>query len=162
MHANAALLSKLFTALAENDHATMASCYHPKARFRDIAFDLDGVEEIHDMWRMICSSDIEVEFKIVDADDSAGRVRLVENYTFGASKDPPKDGVPVHNEIESRFGFEDGQIRQHDDYCDEKAWARQALADHRPIVGFLAGRIRLLRSRKAKAKLAAFVEAHPE
>lgn len=160
MHANAALLHKLFTALQKLDHATMASCYHPRARFRDIAFDLHGREPIHDMWRMICSGDIKVKFEVVEADDLGGRAKLIDTYTFGASKDPPKPGRPVRNAIESRFQFEDGLILRQDDDCDAKGWARQALGDG--IVGLLAGRIRLLRSRKAKAKLAAFVEAHPE
>lgn len=159
MHANAALLNKLFTALRERDHATMASCYHPDARFRDIAFDLDGRTQIHSMWRMICSGDIKAEFEVLDADDHAGRVRLAETYHFGASKDPPKPGRPVHNAIESRFLFKDGKIQQQDDDCDAKEWARQAVGG---IAGFLAGRIRLLRSRKAKAKLAKFAETHPE
>lgn len=155
MHANAALLDKLFTALDRHDHETMASCYHPDAAFRDIAFDRRGRGEIHDMWRMICHNDIRVKFEIVDADDIAGRVRLIDVYTFGASKNPPDPGHRVVNAIESRFRFEGGLIRRHDDRCDAKDWARQALGEG--IAGFLAGRIRLLRSRKAREKLDAFL-----
>lgn len=160
MHENAALLHKLFSALGDHDHEAMASCYHPDAHFRDIAFDLQGRERIRDMWRMICSGDIAVEFKVVEADEHSGRVRLIDTYTFGASKDPPRPGRPVRNVIESRFEFEEGLIRRQDDDCDPKEWATQALGEG--FAGFLAGHIRLLRSRKAKAKLAAFVEAHPE
>jgi hypothetical protein len=160
MHANATLLNKLFTALGAHDHATMASCYHPDAHFRDIAFDLQGRKPIHSMWHMICSGDIRVEFEIVQADDRVGRVSLIDAYTFGASRNPLKPGRPIRNAIESRFLFEDGMIRRQDDDCDPKQWARSALGDG--IAGFLAGRLRFLRSRKAKAKLAAFVETHPE
>ena len=53
MHANAALLNRLFAALQERDPVAMASCYDREARFRDIAFDLEG-RGIADMWRMIC------------------------------------------------------------------------------------------------------------
>jgi hypothetical protein len=160
MHANRALLNKLFTALGKHDHATMASCYHPDAHFRDIAFDLHGRERIHDMWRMICSGDIEVKFKVVEADARAGLVKLIDTYTFGASKNPPRKGRRVVNAVESRFRFEGGEILRQDDDCDAKEWARMALGEG--IAGFLAGRIRLLRSRKAKAKVAAFLKAHPE
>jgi hypothetical protein len=160
VHANRILLSRLFTALGEHDHATMASCYHVDAHFRDIAFDLEGRMQIHSMWHMICSGDIEVDFEIVEADKLGGHARLVDTYTFGASQKPPKPGRRVRNAIESRFQFEDGLILRHDDDCDPKAWARSALG--RGIAGFLAGRIRFLRSRKARALLAAFVDSHPE
>ena len=65
MHANAALLHRLFTALDHNDHPTMASCYHSAARFRDIAFDLRGRKQIHSMWHMICAGDIRATFEVV-------------------------------------------------------------------------------------------------
>lgn len=163
MHANAALLHRLFDALGARDHAAMADCYRPRARFRDIAFDLDGREAIHDMWRMICTggSGIAVErFEVLDADETSGRARVVETYRFGASTGTPgKPGRPVRNDILSSFRFEEGRILRQDDECDARAWARQALGNG-PI-GVLAGRIRLLRSRKAKAKLAAFLEANP-
>ncbi len=138
----------------------MASCYHPDAGFRDIAFDRRGRGEIHGMWRMICNSDIRVKFEIVDADDGAGRVKLIDVYTFGVSKKPPDPGRRVVNAIESRFRFEDGLIRRHDDHCDAKDWARQALGEG--LSGFLAGRIRPLRSRAAKAKLDAFLASDSE
>jgi len=158
MHANAALLTRLFTALAAHDPDAMASCYHREARFRDIAFDRRGRDEIHDMWRMICAGDIAVKFEIVDADDHSGLVRLVDDYTIGGAKDPPEDRRPVRNEIESRFQFRGDRIWRQDDDCDAKQWARQALGGG-PI-GFLAGRIRLVRSVLARAKLAAFLAAN--
>jgi hypothetical protein len=156
MHANAALLNKLFTALGKHDHATMASCYHRHARFRDIAFNLRKRKRIHDMWRMICNGDLEVEVLAVEADDHAGRARLVDRYTFGAPKHPR----PVVNAIESRFVFEDGLILRQDDDCDAKEWARQALGEG--IGGFLAGRSRLMRSLVANAKLTKFVRTNPK
>jgi uncharacterized protein len=161
MHANGVLLNRLFTALGEHNHLEMASCYHPKARFRDIAFDLRGVEDIYDMWRMICTGDGDIKVKVeaVEADDSAGLVKLVDNYTISRSKLSRKRH-PVHNVIESRFRFKDGLILRQDDRCDAREWARQALG-HGPF-GFLAGRIRLLRSFVATAKLAKFVRTNPE
>jgi ketosteroid isomerase-like protein len=161
MHANAALLDKLFTALVRRDPEAMAACYRADARFRDIAFDLESSKEIADMWRMICGDEVDMkvlEREIVEADDRSGRVRIVESYAFGASKDPPRKGVRITNAIVSRFEFEDGRIRGQVDSCDEKLWAGQALG--RGIKGFLAGRFRPLRSAVANRKLAKFVRTH--
>jgi len=162
MHPNAALLEKLFAALSEHDPLKMASCYHPKAHFRDIAFDLRGVDDIYDMWRMICREETKIKVKpeLLEADDRAGRARLVEDYIFGAPKDDSTDenekGVPVINRIESRFTFEDGLIKSQIDDCDPKAWADQAMKHH-PIKAFLAGRIRFVRSNGARKKLRDFL-----
>ena len=154
MHSNADLLHRLFTALDRHDHRAMASCYHPAATFRDIAFDLRGSRQIHGMWHMICKGDIRATFKVVHANDQEGRVRLVDRYTFGATRKPLKSGRPVRNVIDSRLRFRDGLIIEHRDTCDARAWAKSALGG--PI-GFFAGRIRFLRSHAAKKKLDGFV-----
>ncbi len=164
MHPNAALLSKLFAALGEHRPLAMASCYHPKAHFRDIAFDLRGVDDIYDMWRMICRPEVDLRIVdgslVVEADDRAGCAKLVEKYKFGASKGDSthenEKGVCVTNRIESRFTFEDGLIKSQIDDCDPKAWAEQAMKHH-PIKAFLAGRIRLVRSNGARKKLREFL-----
>jgi len=159
MHANADLLQRLYTALDRHEHNTMADCYHPEARFRDIAFDLQGIKKIHSMWHMISETDIRAKFEVVDATDRTGRVKLVDTYTFGAKKDPPRKGRPVRNVIESQFVFEGGRIKDHHDFCDPKEWARQAMGG--PL-GYLAGRIHFLRWLAATLKLRAFVKKHPE
>ena len=41
-HANAELLNKFYTAFANLDAETMASCYHENAEFDDPAFSLRG------------------------------------------------------------------------------------------------------------------------
>jgi hypothetical protein len=167
MHANAALLDKLFTALRKRDHQTMASCYHPdpdpKGGFHDIAFDLAGREEIHAMWRMICRKDVAIRVEaqgIGEVDDETGRATLVETYAYHREGLRPRK-VPVRNVIESRFRFRDGLIWRQDDDCDPRSWARQALG--RGPIGFLAGRIRLMRRIAARRKLSKFTadEARP-
>ena len=161
MHANHALLDKLFTALGAHDAETMASCYDPEATFHDIAFHLEKRENIRDMWRMICrkETDLKVRFDILGADERAGRARLVETYRIGASKDRPKSGRPVTNRIESRFEFRDGLITSQTDECDPKAWAKQAMKG--PVTAFLAGRIRPFRSFGAGRKLKKFLAENP-
>jgi ketosteroid isomerase-like protein len=157
MHPNAVLLETLFNGLNRHDHEAMAACYHADAVFRDIAFDLRGKREIHGMWQMICDgrSNIRATFEVVHADDHNGEARVVDDYTFFASDDsPPSSGRPVHNVIDSRFRFRDGRIIEHRDSCDARAWSRMAIGG---VAGFLAGRLRFLRSRKARRKLDAFL-----
>lgn len=151
MHANAALLTRLFTALDAHDHSAMAACYDRSARFRDIAFDLEG-EAIGEMWRMICGGDIRVEILEVEADERAGRARIVDRYSFGLRK------RPVENHIESRFRFRDGRIVRHEDDCDPRSWADQALGA--PLAP-LAGRSRRVRATLARIKLASWRLLHP-
>jgi len=153
MHPNATLLTNLFTALGRHDAAAMAACYREDASFTDIAFHLSGSPRIHAMWQMICETDIRAKFEIVDADDRAGRVKLVDDYTFSDTM------RPVHNVIDSRFVFREGRIAEHIDSCDERLWAEQALGG---VKGFLAGRFRFLRAQKASEKLDAFIERSPE
>lgn len=154
MHPNGVLLQRLFTALDRHDYLAMGPCYQPTAAFHDIAFDLKGRQRILAMWHMICEgSDIRVTFDVVHANDQDGRVTLVDEYTFRDT------GRKVRNVIDSRFHFSDEHIVEHRDFCDARAWASMAIGG---ASGFLAGRIRLLRSLKANKKLGTFVRAHPE
>ena len=155
MHANGVLLQRLFTALDDHDHATMAGCYHPAATLRDIAFDLSGRPEIHGMWHMICeNTDIRATFEVLHADDLKGRVALVDHYTF---TDTPRK---VRNVIDARFRFENGLIVQHQDHCDARAWAGMAFSGG--VRAFLAGNFRIVRSLAARHKLSEFHHAHPQ
>ena len=154
MHAHHEIVSRLFTALDRHDDQAMAGCYHESARFRDIAFELETRRDIHCMWRMICkTSDLRATFRVIHADDAGARVSVVDHYTFRQT------GRKVRNEIESRFTFRDGLILSQDDHCDPVAWGSMALGG---IKGFLAGRVRWLRSRAASKVLDEFRRAHPE
>ena len=152
-HPNADLLTRLFTSLARHDHEAMAACYHPDSTFTDIAFDLRGRRQIHAMWHMISEGDLRSTFIVRNADDRAGVAAVTDDYTFRAT------GKPVHNVIESHFRFRDGLIEEQRDFCDEKKWAEQALGG---LPGFLAGRLRFVRSMKARQTLNKFIAAHPE
>jgi hypothetical protein len=147
MHPNAKLIERLYRALDRHDSETMAACYHPKARFRDIAFALDRQTDIADMWRMICTTDISAKFEIVSADEQSGAAKLVDEYTFSDTH------RRVRNVIESRFTFQGGLIYTHEDTCDPKAWAAAALGG---VTGFLAGRSRFMRAFAAWMKLRRF------
>lgn len=150
MHSNAQLIERLFTSLSHRDPQSMADCYHPDARFRDIAFDLRGKEQIHTMWRMICAGDIHATPKLVHVDDDTALVQLLDVYTFRAGPGAP--GKKVLNAIISRFEFEDGLIAEQQDFCDPMLWADQAIGGWG---GLLAGRCRWVRARAARKKLLA-------
>ena len=152
-HANVVLLERFFRSLNDHDHEAMANCYHSDATFRDIAFDLNGRIQIHAMWHMICEGDIRATFEVINADDHDGRVAVVDDYTFSSSM------RKVHNAIDSHYSFRDGKIIRQSDFCDASAWAAMALGG---VTGFLVGRIRFLRSMKAREKLRSFIARHPE
>lgn len=158
MQPNARLLQRLFTSLNEHDPHGMSDCYHPEAAFCDIAFDLHGREQIGAMWRMICVGDITATFDIIQVDEHAAQVRLVDDYTFVTKPGSGSNGRRVHNIIDSHFRFEQGMIIEHHDYCDPRIWAAMALGG---ITGFLAGRIHYLRSYSARRMLQRFSESQP-
>jgi len=153
MHPNGELLTRLFSGLDTHDHQAMAACYHEKATFSDIAFELQGKTRIHAMWHMISEGDIRTTFKVDEVDDHTAFVSVVDDYTFRST------GHKVHNKIESHFRFDKGLIIQQRDVCDAKAWAGMALGG---MSGVLAGRLRFLRQRKAQATLDTFVATHPQ
>ena len=105
------------------------------------------------MWHMISEGDIRTTFDNVRADDSTRQASVVDVYTFRSTD------RNVRNPIESQFRFRDGLIVEQRDSCDASAWAAMALGGP---AGFNAGRVRPLRSKKAKQLLDEFVAAHPE
>ena len=150
MHNRAKLVEQLYSSLNRHDYRAMATCYHPAAGFRDIAFDLKGRDQIRAMWQMICNGHIHSAFEIVRADEATAVAKLVDEYTFTDT------GRRVRNQIESRFRFQDGLIIDHRDSCDARVWATAAVGG---IGGFLAGRLRFVRAWKARAKLRRFIRA---
>jgi hypothetical protein len=105
------------------------------------------------MWRLVCSRKVGVAFDSVAADDRGGTGHWVASYTFTDT------GRPVVNDIRSQFRFRDGLIAGHRDSCDARAWARQAYPFPKSLV---AGWVGPLRRKKARQKLAQFIEANPE
>jgi ketosteroid isomerase-like protein len=161
MHPHAQLLEKLYTSLNNHDHEGMAACYHDKATFKDIAFDLEGKKQIRAMWAMIAESpsDLRATFKVLHADDKHGLVDLVDDYFFDRRREDPHSGRPVHNVIRSEFSFEDGKIICHRDRCSALKWGLQALG---PIKGFLSWIVPPKRKATAMSKLKDFVTKNPE
>ena len=99
-------------------------CLHPDVHFHDIGFDLHG-REVGAMWHMILSKGLHVTYRDLHVDGQAGTAHWECDYEF--RKDPDSSPRPVHNVIDSRFAFQGGLIRDHEDTCDFWAWFTQAM-----------------------------------
>jgi ketosteroid isomerase-like protein len=154
VHANAALIASLYSALARRDGAAMAACYAADAQFKDPVFDLRG-SEIGAMWTMLCARarDIAVEFRNVDADERGGRGDWDARYTFAAT------GRRVHNRIHSEFSFAGGRIASQRDAFDLRAWLRMAIGPIAIVPGMTNLLARRVRS-QARRGLDEWIERH--
>lgn len=139
MHSNAELIQKFYRAFQSRDGKTMAECYHTNASFSDPVFPyLDGAETIGRMWQMLCknSTDLEITFLNIHADNETGGAHWEAKYTFAKERH-------VHNIIEAKFRFEDGLIIEHHDQFSFWRWSRMALG----IPGWLLGWTPLLQTK---------------
>ncbi|MCC2545985.1 nuclear transport factor 2 family protein [Hymenobacter sp. BT175] len=152
MHPHEELLHRFYQSFQRRDHAGMAACYHPRASFRDGAFQLQGAAEVGAMWRMLCErgKDLALTYDHLRADDSHGQAVWDARYTFSQT------GRRVHNHIQARFTFQDGKILTHHDEFSFWRWSRQALGP----VGWLLGWTPLLQKKVqagARQSLTAFM-----
>ncbi len=153
--ANRELIAGFYEAFDRCDGETMAAAYTAAARFSDPAFGELRGEEIGSMWKMLTgrASDLSVELRSHDADETTGRANWVATYTFST-------GRHVVNDINATFRFEDGLIAEHDDAFDFGRWARQALGP----MGILVAHLPPLRSqarKKARAQLDDYMAEQP-
>lgn len=149
---NAALVERFYTAFGRRDHAEMARCYAPDARFSDPAFGELRGPEVPAMWRMLCErgEDLEISFRDVEAAGDRGSAHWDADYTFSTT------GRKVHNEIDASFRFRDGLIAKHDDSFSLWRWSRQALGP----IGLVLGWSPIVRSKvngQARENLRAFM-----
>ena len=155
--ANRALIERFYDAFDRRDGAAMSACYAPGAHFRDPAFgDLHG-DEVGAMWRMLTgrATDLSVELRSHDADETTGRANWIATYSFGGS------GRKVVNDIEASFRFADGLIADHVDDFDFRRWARQALGPAGIAVALLPPLRARVRAR-ARAQLDEFMRSERE
>jgi ketosteroid isomerase-like protein len=150
--ANAALIERFYAAFGRRDHAEMARCYAPDARFSDPAFGELRGDEVTSMWRMLCegADDLKVGFADVETDGDRGSASWWADYTFTAT------GRPVHNEIAASFRFENGLIAEHDDRFGFWKWSRQALGPLGLALGW-SPLPRLMVRRQARGRLESFM-----
>jgi ketosteroid isomerase-like protein len=154
---NAELLKKFYSAFANLDVDTMASCYHENVEFSDPAFSLHGKNEVIGMWTMLCTAVKEkgrdawqFNFSGIHADDVHGEAHWEPSYRFSAT------GRMVQNSIDAKFVFKDGLIISHIDTFDFWRWSRQALGVPGMLLGWSSFLKKKVRS-QADANLAAFM-----
>ena len=133
----------------------MSACYARHARFKDPVFDLRD-DEVGAMWKMLCSraTDLRVEWRNVTADASSGAAHVEAWYTYSGT------GRPVHNVIEAKFRFADGQIVKHRDRFDLWRWSRMVLGARGAVLGWtplVKNRIRA----QARRALEQWMSEHP-
>ncbi len=133
MHANAELLTRLYSAFKKLDYVTMRACYQPDATFSDAVFtDLRG-PQVTGMWEMLCKAakDFDLTFRDVSADDTHGSAHWEPTYTFS------RTGRRVHNVIDAKFTFRDGLIQTHRDDFSLRLWMGMALGTKGKFLGWI-------------------------
>ena len=138
--ANLETIKRFYTAFAQLDAATMATCYADDVSFQDEAFTLNGKTETVGMWTMLCSATAgnprskaawHLDFSGVKADASSGQAHWDATYLFS------KTGRMVLNKIDAQFSFnEAGLIVKHHDSFNFWTWSRQALGAPGLLLGW--------------------------
>ena len=160
MHHNRATLEKFYTAFAQFDADTMATCCAPDAQFDDEAFSLRGHTEVTGMWHMLCSAtkaramaDWKLVYSGIEAAATSGKAHWEADYCFSTT------GPLVHNVIDGVFEFnEQGLITRHRDSFNFWSWSRQALGAPGLLLGwtpFLQKKARTTAAANLKKFLAA-------
>lgn len=128
------VIETFYNAFNNLDAETMVSCYHSDIVFEDPAFGILKGERAGNMWRMLCNSqknqDFKVTFSNINVTEHDGSATWEAFYTFS------KTGRKVHNIIEARFEFKDGKIIKHTDVFNLYRWSKQALG----VKGFILGK----------------------
>ena len=135
------IIEKFYSAFNNLDAETMASCYHDQIVFEDPAFGVLKEDRAKNMWRMLCDSQKNNNFKItysnITVSDDKGSASWEAFYTFS------KTGRKVHNIIQANFEFKDGKIIKHTDTFNLYKWSKQALG----IKGLLLGHTKYFRGK---------------
>jgi ketosteroid isomerase-like protein len=132
MSQNKELINKLYTAFQNKDYKTMQNCYADNATFSDPVFENLNAAEVKAMWQMLITraTDLELEFKNADADETSGSAEWIATYTFTST------GKKVVNKIKANFVFGNGKIKKHKDSFDFYKWAKQALGFKGLLLGW--------------------------
>jgi ketosteroid isomerase-like protein len=146
MHPNHAVVETFYARFGKRDWAGMAACYHPEVEFSDPVFTRLKGQEANDMWEMLCKrgKDLEIEFRVLHADDSGAAAHWEARYTFSGT------GRRVHNSIEAEFELREGKIVRHRDSFDLWRWTRMALGPKGVLLGWLPAVQNAVRAQAAR------------
>lgn len=133
--ANAALITRFYTAMQTLNYKEMQQAYHPDARFSDPVFENLKYQEVTAMWEMLLTRgrDLRITFGDIETTALSGKCRWEAWYTFS------KTGRHVHNIVHSSFDFKDGKIYRQCDMFDLWRWTRYALGPTGWLVGWSSG-----------------------
>lgn len=136
---NAEAIRAFYHNFDRRDAEGMASLYAADVVFSDPVFPALRGDDARAMWRMLCArgTGLRIELVAFEADELRGRARWDAFYTFSAT------GRPVHNRIDARFEFRDGEVVRHIDSFSFWRWSRQALG----ATGMLLGWTGLVRAK---------------
>jgi ketosteroid isomerase-like protein len=127
------LIEHFYKAFNDLDADVMVDCYHKDIVFEDPAFGVLNGDRAGNMWRMLCETQKEKDFRVtytnLDSNNDTGSVTWEAFYTFS------KTGRKVHNIIRASFEFKDGKIIKHTDNFNLHGWAKQAMG----FKGYLIG-----------------------
>jgi len=123
MEGQAAIVPRLYAALAACDGDAMAECYADDGTFSDPVFPALRGPEVGAMWRMLCAGarDLTVELQDVQANGERVAATWRASYLFS------RTGRRVVNVGHATFTLRRGRIVSHVDEWDFPAWAAQAL-----------------------------------
>lgn len=133
MNQNQELIQKFYIAFANQDSATMASCYHKNIQFQDPAFGILIKTQVPKMWQMLIErskGNIKIEFSDIIANDATGFVTWIATYNFS------KTNRKVINTINASFEFKEGLIIKHTDHFDLWKWSSQAFGMKGLLLGW--------------------------
>lgn len=119
------IIKDFYTAFSHLDAENMVKHYHPEITFQDPAFGILKGDRAKNMWRMLCHSQKDKNFKIkfheISFDGQKGFAKWEAFYIFSQT------GKKVHNKISAEFQFKDGLIINHTDTFNLHTWAKQAM-----------------------------------
>ncbi len=132
MNQNEELIDCFYTAFQQKDYKTMQACYADNVEFNDAIFKNLSAHQVKSMWEMLLkkSTDLQVEFKNVKANETNGNADWIATYTFSATQNK------VFNIIHADFEFAEGKIIKHTDHFNFYNWASQAFGLKGKLLGW--------------------------
>lgn len=158
MRSNDEVIKKLYDGLKAGNFNEMKICYDPKVKFSDVAFNLKGIDDVGDMWEMLCTREDEIGVSIsnIQADEKTGTADWVADYLYPDSSEKPDKQSRIVNKIKATFIFNDSKIIEHHDTCDTVKLAEMVLGPKGKIIGRVPFVFPFLLSKKLNKKLETF------
>lgn len=135
MRPHDAIITKFYTAFANQDAVKMAACYHTDIAFSDPVFGKLYKKEVAQMWTMLLArskNQLKISFSKVQSDEKSGSAIWVASYLFS------KTNRQVVNHVQATFEFKDGLIIKHNDYFNLWKWSSQAFGLKGMLLGWTA------------------------